>query len=574
METEAIVEHLKQIPLFQPLARDRRGEEELFRVADVARVSTYKKGDTLFHQGQPADRFCLVLEGQVRLRHMDREGVIHEVGYMDPGKTFGETGLFVGDYHDVTADAVEDTKILCFPREEFSSVYHAREYLRKNMNVRESVKRRLGLPKFDWLRDDEWVIFAVRRHIIQFLQGMIPAAVLVLLLFPVFASLLIADGLVFNILTALMGLILLSLLGFIGWHYINWRDDYFVLTTQRVVHIERVWFFKKNFEETLLENVEDISEVQPDLPSNLLDYGTLVLQTAGETVQIDMARVPNPDSLREMIFREIERARAREVLEVHGQVRETLRKRLEVTKSPPQEVEPSLQPTKQINWVKVFFTGIWDYFFPPSWAVSEGGDTILWRRFWFPGFLSYLQILLVLIAVTFGGLFLVISRWGLEGTMVLFFVWLFVEAILFGVILWFVDDWRNDYFQLTPNRIIVVHQKPLLFQEVRREAPLDRIQNISFEVPNALGNFLNYGHVMLETAGSLGTFQLKWVRYPQRIQAEISKRQRQYMRQQREAEARRREEEMLTWFSAYDAMRREQMGMDVPPLVPKGPQES
>jgi hypothetical protein len=60
---------------------------------------------------------------------------------------------------------------------------------------------------------------------------------------------------------------------------------------------------------------------------------------------------------------------------------------------------------------------------------------------------------------------------------------------------------------------------------------------------------------MLETAGATGKFELKWVRHPQKIQAEISGRKRAFVEKQRKVEAQRRQEELLSWFAVYDDLR-------------------
>jgi uncharacterized membrane protein YdbT with pleckstrin-like domain len=198
---------------------------------------------------------------------------------------------------------------------------------------------------------------------------------------------------------------------------------------------------------------------------------------------------------------------------------------------------------------------VWEYFFPPTWSISEDGSTIIWRRFWVPGFVHYLKLIVPLIVLTIGGILVLLSRWERPEATWLLIVWLSLEAVLFAILLWFIEDWRNDYFQLTPNRVVLVERRPLLLQETRKEAQLDRIQNISFEVPGVLARVLRYGHVMLETAGTMGKFELKWLRHPQRVQSEISKRQREFAQRQREGEARRRQEELLSWFTTYDNLR-------------------
>lgn len=557
MKQQEIVSKLKQIPLFENLT-DERGELELYRLAPLVQERTYEQGTWLFQQGEPSDRLYFILDGRVRLTHIDQEGVTHQVGDVTVGDSMGETGLLVGDFHDVTAKAVQQTHVFFILREDFAEVAAERNYLRHHLNVDVELQRRRNMPEFDWLRDDEWVVFAERRHWSKLLRQALPPFILLLLLLPVFYALATTPGLALNIGAMVMAVPILALFLLITWEYLDWRNDFFVLTTQRVVHIERVWPFLENFEETFLDNIEDIYEVRASLPANLLNYGNLVLQTAGETVHIDMSRVPNPSHLREVIFRQIERTQAFTVLQTQSSIRSSLVQRLEVDELPPPESSRGASVSSSSprpNLIMIALSALWDYLFPPAWVVSEDGSTLVWRRFWVPGFMRYLRIFLPLALLTVGGtLYFMTNLHGTEGLW-LFFLWLFCEAILFGGLLWFIEDWRNDYFQLTPSRIFLVEQKPLLLQSSRRDTLLDNIQNISFEIPGILPRLLDYGHVMLETAGPMGKFKLKWLRHPQKVQSEISKRQLEYSQRQKETDVYRRQEELLSWFATYDQIR-------------------
>jgi len=204
----------------------------------------------------------------------------------------------------------------------------------------------------------------------------------------------------------------------------------------------------------------------------------------------------------------------------------------------------------------ILLGSIWEYFFPASWVETDGG-TIIWRRFWLPGLLRYSAPFLIFLVSTIGGIVMLSSVWGTESFLGRMVAWLVLEAVVFGVLLWFVEDWRNDYFQLTPSHIVLVNQRPLLFQESRHEARLDRIQNLGFEVPNILARMLDYGHVQFETAGTQGKFELKFVRRPEEVQSTISNRQYAYRQHQREIASDRRQQEMLTWFTAYDDLHRD-----------------
>ena len=98
---------------------------------------------------------------------------------------------------------------------------------------------------------------------------------------------------------------------------------------------------------------------------------------------------------------------------------------------------------------------------------------------------------------------------------------------------------------------------PLLLQESRHEARLDRIQNLSYAVPTLIARIFKYGHVQFETASTQGTFVLRYVRHPGKVQATISNRQYEYRQLQRQMEAEQRQQELLTWFSTYNEVQRE-----------------
>ena len=160
-------------------------------------------------------------------------------------------------------------------------------------------------------------------------------------------------------------------------------------------------------------------------------------------------------------------------------------------------------------------------------------------------------------------LFLIWVHWG--QTLPLFSIlMLFIEGGCFFYALWMWEDWHNDYIQITPKRLIVVKRTPLYLKEVRRETTLDRIQDINSNIPGLLAKLIKCGTVSLETAGTEGRFQMEWLRHPEKIQAEISKRQEAFIRQQQEAEANRRQEEMLNWFATYEAIKQGLHG-DQPP---------
>ncbi len=560
LHPDSLVARLRQVPTFANLT-DRAGELELHQVAQIAQEQIYGNGEWLFRQGEITDRLILVTEGRVRLSGVNHEGLLLDAGELGPGDLVEEASLLVGDFHDQTATAVDYARVIFLLRSEFDELLQTRPYLQRRLNIPEAVEQRRRVRQFEWLRSDEWAIATMQRHWVRLFRQAAAPAFVVLLLLPVIVTLLAAEQTFLRVIALFLAVPMLLLIGIGLWQFINWRDDYFVVTTQRVVHIERAGPFSTKQEETPLHNVVDIYEDQPGLVANLLDYGNLILQTAGETVNIDMTYVPYPDELRRLISTQIERSKVREVLRMRGQIRDLLAHRLssEDDMQAVDEVEPSHATAKQPQRFlpAIVFMSVWEYLFPPSRIETDGGNTIIWKRFWLPGMLHATPALVPFLILTIGGpAFLLTSPaakvyWGwVVG-------WLFFEAIAFAALLWFFEDWRNDYFQVTPSHIILIQRRPLLLQESRHEARLDRIQNLGYEVPSIFARVLDYGHVAFETAGTQGKFQLRWVRHPQDVQRTISNRQYAYRQHQSTLEAQRRQQELLSWFSTYDELQRE-----------------
>ncbi len=562
LSSQRLIHTLRQIPLFGDLA-GRTGELELYQIAQITHEQYFEHGEWLFRQGEVSDRLIYMLEGRARLTLTDQEGTTQRVGELEQGERAGETGLLVGDFHDVTAIAEGYARGVYILHSEFNELLRERPYLRRNLKVSAPVEKRRRLRRFDWIRQDEWAVSVVQRHWTRLFNQIAEPVVIFLLLLPAMILLLMSEPAILNVLSGLLAVPMLGLLGIIIYQYFNWRDDYFVLTTQRMVHIERVWPFTTHHEEVPLDKVQDIFEIQPRLAANLMGYGNLILQTAGETINIDMDFVPNPGRLRRQISEQIERARARSILQNRGQIRELLTHRIHPETAPPARTGPATavdsasQKTPSRLLPGMLVASVWQYFFPPSKLEMDDGNTIIWQRYWLPGLMHSAPAILALLLVALGGplYFLVVSTSEIPLGWIV--TWLFAIAVLLGVSLWLIEDWRNDYFELTPSRVVLFERLPLLLKESRREANLDRIQNLGYRIPSIPARILDYGHVHFETAGTEGRFVLHYVRHPKRVQSTISNRQYQFRQLQSQLEAERRQQELLTWFSTYDELQRE-----------------
>ena len=143
------------------------------------------------------------------------------------------------------------------------------------------------------------------------------------------------------------------------------------------------------------------------------------------------------------------------------------------------------------------------------------------------------------------------------------FVWL----------VWVFEDWRNDTYELTNENIIDVVKKPFFFSENRRTARLSDIENIEIDIPSPIHYLLNFGNVKLQTAATQGDFTFDFVPDPRAVAAEIQRRIEEYYQRTREAENRRRVQELPDWFDMYDLLGGVEKRRARPPLTRNAPAE-
>ena len=99
----ATLHALRRHHLFHKLPADIFQE-----VCSLAIHRRLENGETLFHQGEAADRFYLLIDGQMKLTRVLFEGQEKLVEVIQPGQSFAEALLFNGARHyPVTAGALK-----------------------------------------------------------------------------------------------------------------------------------------------------------------------------------------------------------------------------------------------------------------------------------------------------------------------------------------------------------------------------------------------------------------------------------------------------------------------------------
>lgn len=125
--------HLFLLPLnivrllqIKQLVKDVReaaaGELSLEWLTPYMNKASYKKGATIFHKGQLADRMLYIHNGKIQLTGID--GSPRPI-FLEPGAVIGEIGIFAPDHKRMaTATAEEDTQVYGIDEDKIIQLYY------------------------------------------------------------------------------------------------------------------------------------------------------------------------------------------------------------------------------------------------------------------------------------------------------------------------------------------------------------------------------------------------------------------------------------------------------------------
>jgi CRP/FNR family transcriptional regulator, anaerobic regulatory protein len=122
---EAAARHAEILPTGHPCQGCEVRDKAVCGVLDCAKLAEFKnlgwtirlgRGQSLFHEGDPATRVFTVTTGTLKLYKLLPDGRRQVTGFMHPGDFLG---ISVEDEHAFSAEAVEDAILCWFPRNRF-----------------------------------------------------------------------------------------------------------------------------------------------------------------------------------------------------------------------------------------------------------------------------------------------------------------------------------------------------------------------------------------------------------------------------------------------------------------------
>jgi CRP-like cAMP-binding protein len=95
-------------------------DQQLSRVLESSHTVNLQDGESLFETGDGAQRFFLVLEGQIKLFRLSAEGNEKIIDIIQPGNTFAEALMFLEQpAYPVSATALGKARVISFENRRF-----------------------------------------------------------------------------------------------------------------------------------------------------------------------------------------------------------------------------------------------------------------------------------------------------------------------------------------------------------------------------------------------------------------------------------------------------------------------
>ncbi|MCX5873495.1 MAG: Crp/Fnr family transcriptional regulator [Deltaproteobacteria bacterium] len=123
-----LIKSLELIPLFEGLP-----ERQLSDLATIALEKSFKKGVSIFSEGDPGNGFYVVKEGRIKIYKISSEGKEQILHVFGSGEPFGEAPVFEGRRFPAHAEALMDTICIFFPRKSFTELISKNPSLAMNM---------------------------------------------------------------------------------------------------------------------------------------------------------------------------------------------------------------------------------------------------------------------------------------------------------------------------------------------------------------------------------------------------------------------------------------------------------
>jgi CRP-like cAMP-binding protein len=532
-ELSGVIEWLSRIHLFRGIDEPRI--RQAYALMEKVQVPA---GTIIFRQHDDPDSFYFVFDGKVKIsRFNPKERRFLPLGYLEEYDYFGQEVLETNWPRQVTAEADSDTTLLRLSTSDFISMSRIIPELSQRLQmVLDSYKLMLN-TRFIWQDPEEMIYFISRRHVLFMMQKILLPLVFGAIAVPLatFFWLRAPTQITF---TALLALVIAGTLGWLIWSYVDWTNDYFIVTNRRVVYLEKVVLLYDTRQEAPLSTVQSTSFTTSQA-GRIFQYGDVAIRTyIGD---IPFHGVPYPALVTALIQEQQTRTKIHEIYtrtnEIPQRIEQRIKKGPELPSYPRQKPPPEAPSPLRHFLATMFHTR----YVENGIVIFRTHWSILIKRVWIPTLLIIGLVALVLAsAANRFAVFPAAATFALGGLAgLVLFVWWFYQYL----------DWHNDIYQITPDQVVDIYKKPL-GQENRQSAPLMNILSIEYKRLGLISLILNFGTVYIHVGDQTLTFDD--VSKPSEVQRELFEMLAKKKHQEQQKAYEDNAHQMADWFAEYN----------------------
>lgn len=513
----------------------------LLKITPFLEKTTVAPGVVIYEQGQDAGALCFILVGEVELTLAGKKGQ-RTLAYLKAGDRFGEDALSGSHRAQTKSQAKSRTILVRIRRENIAKVAEVSPVLQRLfVLLRRSYQLQVRLT-FPWHHPAETLYLITRRHPFFLWSRVVP------ILLVTFAG---TGGLSALAITAKGGdvfwLILAVLVALAGglicaWAAMEWSNDYFVLTRDRVLMQRLMVGFFDSRSETPMTAILSTGK-DATFFGRMIGFG--VVTARAYTGDLRLKQLPDPDLVLALLEHRRKSLLTEQRREEQAAMHSMLQKRIDPETARMSPPGPVFRDQKvPVNYYTGTFSDLVAKFFG---LRTEKEGAITFRTHWWillkRTTLPFLFVLLVLA--------LVIARFTGAFTLNVFLmVFAAIVLLIFGVCWWLYNfvDWKNDVYIINGDQLIDVNRRPL-GSEDKRSAPVKNIQTVEYSRMGIIALALNFGTVRIQIGNEELTFDN--VYKPSEVQIEIFNHLYEFNEHMKKFERKR----MVDWISTYDDIR-------------------
>jgi CRP-like cAMP-binding protein len=547
IETKQLISFLDKIHLFNSLK-----EAELSGIAATLEERNLPADTLIFERGAKPDGFYMIFKGKVKITRPSERGEDF-LASLVVGDYFGEEALFENRTRSASIRTVEDSVILFLSRENFNALLNKFEALKPNFQVAIKSRKLARATQFKWLGKNEVVYFVARRHKIRLYQMLLAPFFSLILPILLFAWAALSSATV----PVAVGIILvIAIILWTVWLVIDWSNDYYIVTNQRVVWVERVIGIYDSRQEAPLTTLLSVG-VETDMIGRALDYGHISVRTFVGNIRFEY--VDHPNQAGELIRELWERSKSKGVSAQKEAMKNAIRSKLglPLIKTPEEPLPPIVPEDKEVqkkSLVRIVISNLFK-------LRTEDGGTVIYHKHWIvllkqlgrPLFFFFILLALMISRAwnlaqdPSNALFEKLESGGFRPDTIFVTIPLFMLPLI-GWMVWEYIDWNNDIFKVTPDEIMDIDKTPLGTEE-RRAAQIENILSTEYKRVGLMGYLFNFGTVFISVGGTKLSFQD--VLDPAGVQADINRRRMARIAKKNDDSANVERERMAVWLAAY-----------------------